>query len=65
MIIINKEKLNILKADEGKLLKDKKDNGKILEDGTFIEPYLTDIVYLSINLDTLEKAQELYEEVDI
>lgn len=65
MIIINKEKLNILKAEEGKLLKLINDNGKTLEDNTFIEPYKTDLVYLGVQIDTLEKAQKIYEEVDI
>ena len=64
MIIINKEKINILKAEEGKLLKDKNDNGETLEDGTFIPPYKTYTIYLSVLIDTLEKAKELYEEVD-
>lgn len=64
MIIINKEKMNILKADEGKLLKEKTDNGETLEDGTYIEPYKTDIVYLGVQIKTLEQAKELYEEVD-
>ena len=64
MIIINKEKMNILKADEGKLLKEKTDNGKTLEDGTYIEPYKTDIIYLGVQIKTLEQAKELYEEVD-
>lgn len=65
MIIINKEKLNILKAEKGKLLKLINDNGKTLEDNTFIEPYKTDLVYLGVQIDTLEKAQKIYEEVDI
>ena len=64
MIIINKEKMNILRADEGKLLKEKSDNGKTLKDGTYIEPYKTDIVYLGVQIKTLEQAKELYEEVD-
>lgn len=64
MIIINKEKMNILKADEGKLLKEKTDNGETLEDGTYIEPYKTDIVYLGVQIKKLEQAKELYEEVD-
>ena len=64
MIIINKEKINILKAEEGKLLKNKKDNGETLEDGTYIEPYKTDIIYLGVQIKTLEQAKELYEEVD-
>lgn len=65
MIIINKEKMNILKPVEGKLLKDKNDNGETLEDGTYVEPYKTDIVYLGVQIKTLEQAKELYEEVDI
>lgn len=65
MTIIKKEKLNILQADEGKLLKLIEDNGKILEDDTFLEPYKTDLVYVNTNIDTLEKAQKIYEEVDI
>lgn len=64
MIIINKEKMNILKADEGKLLKEKNDNGETLEDGAYIEPYKTDIVYLGVQIKTLEQVKELYEEVD-
>ena len=65
MIIINKEKMNILKADEGKLLKEKTDNGETLEDGTYVPPYKTDTIYLSVLIDTLEKAKELYVEEDI
>nr|DAG35124.1 MAG TPA: hypothetical protein [Caudoviricetes sp.] len=64
MEIINKGQLRILKADDGKLLKDKNDNGETLEDGTYIEPYKTDIVYLGVQIKTLEQAKELYEEVD-
>lgn len=64
MEIINKGQLRILKADEGKLLKEKNDNGETLEDGTYIEPYKTDIVYLGVQIKTLEQAKELYEEVD-
>lgn len=64
MEIINKGQLRILKADESKLLKEKNDNGETLEDGTYIEPYKTDIVYLGIQIKTLEQAKELYEEVD-
>lgn len=37
---------NKLIADDGYLLKDKNDNGKILEDGTIIEPYKTKIIYV-------------------
>ena len=65
MIIINKEKMNILKADDGKLLKEKNDNGETLEDGTYVPPYKTDTIYLSVLIDTLEKAKELYVEEDI
>lgn len=64
MEIINKGQLRILKADEGKLLKEKNDNGETLEDGTYVEPYKTDIVYLGVQIKTLEQAKELYEEVD-
>ena len=55
---------NKLIADEGYLLKDKNDNGETLEDGTYIEPYKTDIIYLGVQIKTLEQAKELYEEVD-
>ena len=54
---------NKLIADKGYLLKDINDNGKTLEDGTFIEPYKTNIVYLAKQITTLEQAQKLYEEV--
>ena len=35
---------NKLIADDGYLLKDKNDNGEILEDGTIIEPYKTTLI---------------------
>lgn len=54
---------NKLIADDGYLLKDKNDNGEILEDGTFIPPYLTDTIYLGSQITTLEQAEELYEEI--
>lgn len=54
---------NKLIADDGYLLKDKNDNGQTLEDGTIIKPYLTDIIFLAKQIDTLDKAKELYEEV--
>lgn len=54
---------NKLIAEEGYLLKDKNDNGEKLEDGTFIEPYMTKEIYLAKQITTLEQAQELYEEV--
>lgn len=56
---------NKLIANEGYLLKDKNDNGETLEDGTYIEPYLTDTIYLAKQIKTLEQAQELYEEVRV
>ena len=56
---------NKLIAEEGCMLKDKSDNGETLEDGTYIEPYLTDTIYLAKQITTLEQAQELYEEVKI
>lgn len=37
--------------------------GETLEDGTFIPPYLTEVIYLAKQIETLEQAQELYEEV--
>lgn len=54
---------NKLIADKGYLLKDINDNVEELEDGTFIEPYLTNVVYLAKQITTLEQAQKLYEEV--
>ena len=54
---------NQLIADDGYLLKDINDNGEKLEDGTFIEPYMTKEIYLAKQITTLEQAQELYEEV--
>ncbi len=55
---------NKLIAEDGYLLKDKNDNGEILEDGTIIEPYKTKIVYVGKQITTLEQAQEIYEEVE-
>ena len=55
---------NKLIADDGYLLKDKNDNGEILEDGTFIEPYKTKEIYLAKQITTLEQAKKLYEEVE-
>ena len=55
---------NKLIAEEGYLLKDKNDNGEKLEDGTFIEPYMTKEIYLAKQITTLEQAQKLYEEVE-
>lgn len=63
MKLIEKNNLRILKSDKGKMLKDKNDNGEVLEDGTVIPPYLTDTIYLGIQVQTLEQAQELYEEI--
>lgn len=64
MEIIDKNGLKILKATKGKMIKDINDNGEILEDGTIIEPYLTDIIYLGSQIKTLEEVEKLYEEVD-
>ena len=55
---------NKLIPEKGYLLKSKNDNGETLEDGTFIEPYKTDIIYLAKQITTLEQAQEIYEEVE-
>lgn len=55
---------NKLIAEDGYLLKDKNDNGEILEDETIIEPYKTKIVYVGKQITTLEQAQEIYEEVE-
>ena len=54
---------NKLIAEEGYLLKDINDNGEKLEDGTYIEPYMTKEIYLAKQITTLEQAQELYEEI--
>lgn len=56
---------NKLIADDGYLLKDINDNGEILEDETFIPPYMTKEIYLAKQIATLEQAKELYEEVKI
>ena len=55
---------NKLIAEEGYLLKDINDNGETLEDGSFIEPYLTKEIYLAKQITTLEQAHKLYEEVE-
>lgn len=64
MRIIEENNLKILKAEEGKLLRDKNDNGEVLEDGTIIEPYRTDTIYLGIQVQTLAEAEEIYIEED-
>lgn len=56
---------NKLIANKGYLLKDKNDNGQTLDDGTYIEPYRTNIIFLAKQIDSLEKAKDLYEEVKI
>lgn len=56
---------NKLIANKGYLLKDKNDNGQTLDDGTYIEPYRTNIIFLAKQIDSLEKAKEIYEEVEI
>ena len=55
---------NKLVAENGFLLKDKKDKEQMLEDGTAIKPYLTNVIYLAKQIDTLDKAKKLYEEVE-
>lgn len=66
MQIIREDGLEILQADTGKLLRDKNDNGYtyIDEEGNevFVPPYRTDKIYLGIQIQTLEQAQELYVE---
>ena len=66
MEIIHNGNLNILQADSGKLLRDKNDNGYtyIDEEGNevYVPPYRTDKIYLGIQIQTLEQAQELYVE---
>lgn len=64
MKLIDKGMSKILEADEGYSLKDKNDNGETLEDGSFIEPYLTKTIYLGKQITTLEEAKEIYEEVE-
>ena len=59
-----KMNLNILIPKEGYLLKDKNDNGEVLEDGTKIPPYLTDKIYLASSITTIEQCNELWEEVE-
>lgn len=65
MKLIRKNNLTILEAEEGCLIKGKNDNGEILEDGTYIEPHLTNLIFLAKQITTLEQAQELYEEIYI
>lgn len=55
MKIIEKDNLKILVPEGNKLLKDRNDFDE--------EPYLCKEVYLGIQIQTLEEAQELYEEV--
>ena len=70
MRLIKENGLNILKADENKLLKVIGDDYKPQikdEEGNIIEeeyiPYTTDTVYLGKSFDTLEKAKNIYEEI--
>ena len=55
---------NKLIADDGYLLKDKNDNGEILEDGTIIEPYKTTLIDVGKHITTLEHCKDLYEEIE-
>ena len=59
----------LLIADEGKLLRDKNDvytPAIYNEDGSILEeehrPYYTSVIFVAAQIDTLEKAQELYVE---
>lgn len=63
MQIILHTKPKLLVAEEGKKLKAKNDNGEVLEDGTIVKPYLTDVVFLGDQITTIEEVEELYEEV--
>lgn len=65
MTIINKANLNILKADDGKLIRNINDKEQTLEDGTTIEPYRTDTIYLSKLITTMKQVKEIYVEEDI
>lgn len=64
MKIIKEDNLNVLIPETGYLLKDKNDNGEVLEDGTIIPPYLTDKIYLAKSITTLEQCEKLWEEVE-
>lgn len=69
MKLIFENGINILKPEQGKMLRNINDNGTDIEmkDGTVIheEPYLTDIVYLGKQITTMEMAKELYTEETI
>ena len=72
MQLINYTNPRILIADEGKLLRDKNDiyiAAKYDEDGNVIEeehiPYYTSIIFPAAQIDTLEKAKELYVEEEM
>lgn len=65
MRLIEEKNLKKLIPQEGYLLKDKNEVEETLEDGTIIKPSLSEIIYLGIQIQTLEQAQELYEEVKI
>lgn len=55
---------NKLTPEEGLWLKDINDHGQKTEDGPYIPPYLTKVVYVGRQITTLEQAQEIYEEVE-
>lgn len=57
------DKIKRLEADEGYLLKEIKDNGHY-EGDVFIPPYTTKVIYLGIQIQTLEQAKEIYEEIE-
>ena len=56
---------NKLIADDGYLLKDKNDNGEILEDGTIIESQKTTLIDVGKQITTLEQGKKLYEEIEV
>lgn len=65
MRLIEENELKKLVPQKGYLLKDKNEVEETLEDGTIIKPSLSEVIYLGIQIQTLEQAQELYEEVKI
>lgn len=68
MKLLKNGNIDILEAENGKLLKDINDNGYTYIDPEgneiYVPPHKTDKIYLGIQIQTLEQAQELYEEVD-
>lgn len=65
MQIITYTEPKLLIADEGKTIRAINDNGETLEDGTFIEPYRTNLVFLGSQITSLEQCEALYVEENI